>query len=129
MHITSQYLINKEKVMVDNSKAEALEVKVSHLRKDLMATMDNNNESKEKIKVLSKELNVEKLLVKQKDEQLVVANQMVKSVTAKAIHAFQLTDGYNTILFSWYYKGFEVLRIYLVNHGPDKLGGSRLRGH
>ena len=47
-----------------------------------------------------------------------VANQKMKSSMAKADHAFQLTDKYNTILFSWYYKGFKLLRRYLVKHGP-----------
>lgn len=68
MHITSQYLLNEEKVVVANSKVEALEAKGSHLRRDLIATMDDNNESKEKLKALSEELNAKKLLVKQKDE-------------------------------------------------------------
>ena len=48
MHITSQYLINEEKAVVANSKAEVLEAKGSHLRKDLIVVMDNNNTSKEK---------------------------------------------------------------------------------
>ena len=81
--------------------------------------MDDNNTSKEKIKALSKELNAVKLLVKQKDKQLVTANQKMKSTMAKAVHAFQLMDEYNTILFSRYYKGFELLRRYLVKHGPE----------
>ena len=38
---------------------------------------------------------------------------------AKAIHDFQLTDEYNTILFSWYFKGFELLRRYLEKHGLE----------
>ena len=42
----------------------------------------------------------------------------MKNAMAKAIHAFQLMNEYNTILFSWYYKGFELLRRYLVKHGP-----------
>ena len=29
---------------------------------------------------------------------------------------FQTTDEYNTVLFSWYFKGFELLRRYLVKH-------------
>ena len=33
----------------------------------------------------------------QKDEQLVVANQKVKSIAAKAVQAFQLTTKYNTV--------------------------------
>ena len=38
---------------------------------------------------------------------------------AKAIHDFQLTDKYNTILFGWYFKGFELLRRYLEKHGLE----------
>ena len=30
--------------------------------------------------------------------------------------AFQQTDEYNTVLFSWYFKGFELLRRYLIKH-------------
>ena len=37
-------------------------------------------------------------------------------MVAKAIQTFQLTEEYNTILFSWYYKGFELLRRYMVKH-------------
>ena len=37
---------------------------------------------------------------------------------AKAVTAFQTTDEYNTILFQWYFKGFELLRRYLIRHGP-----------
>ena len=104
--------------MVATSKAEVLEAEGSHLQKDLIATMDDNNASKEKIKALSEDLKAKKLLVTQKDERLVAANQKVKSIIAKAVHAFQLMDKYNMILFSWYYKGFELLRRYLVKHGP-----------
>ena len=116
IHITSKYLANEEKIVVANSKVEALEVEGSCLRKDLIAAMDDSNASKEKIKALLEELRVERLLVTQKDEQLVVANQKVKSIVAKAVQAFQLTDEYNTVLFSWYYKGFKLLRRYLVKH-------------
>ena len=100
------------------SKVEAQEVEASRLRKDLIATMDVNNLSKEKIKALSEELNVENQLVKQRDEQLATANQKMKSTIAKAIHAFQLMEEYNTILFGWYFKGFELLRRYLIKHSP-----------
>jgi len=49
MHITSQYLANEEKAVVAISKVEALEAEASSLRKDLIAAMDANNTSKEKI--------------------------------------------------------------------------------
>lgn len=101
------------------SKVEALEAKASGLRKDLIVAMDVNNSSKEKIKALTEELSAEKQLVKQRDEQLVTAKQIMKSAMAKAIHAFQLTKEYNAILFSWYFKGFELLKRYLVKHDPE----------
>ena len=44
--------------------------------------MDVNNSSKEKIKDLTEELNAEKKLVKQRDEQLAAANQKMNSVVA-----------------------------------------------
>ena len=60
MHITSQYLANKEKAVVANSKVEALEAEASSLRKDLIATMDSLNASKEQVQVLTEQLDAEK---------------------------------------------------------------------
>ena len=87
--------------MVTTSKAEALKAEASGLRKDLIEAMDANNTSKEKIQALIEKLNAEKLLVKQKDEQIAATNQKMKNVVAKAVHTFQLTDEYNVILFGW----------------------------
>ena len=58
-------------------------------------------------------------MVKQRDELLASAGQRMKAVVAKAVLAFQTTDEYNTILFQWYFKGFELLRRYLVKHGSS----------
>ena len=44
------------------------------------------------------------------------ANGKLKKIAARSIEAFQTTDEYNTVLFSWYFKGFELLRRYLVKH-------------
>ena len=118
MHISSQYLANEEKAVMANLKVEALEAEASGLRKDLIVAMDESNSSKEKIKVLTKDLDAVKLQVKQKDELLAVVGQKMKNAVAKAICAFQSTDEYNAILFGWYFKGFELLRRYLVKHGP-----------
>ena len=118
MHITSQYLESEEKAVMAISKVEALEAEASGLRKDLIMAIDKNNSSKEKIKTLTEELNAKKQLVKQRDEQLAAANQKMKNAVAKAIHAFQLMEEYNAILLGWYFKGFELLRRYLVKHGP-----------
>ena len=43
----------------------------------------------------------------------------MKVAVAKAVLAFQSTNEYNTILFQWYFKGFELLRKYLVKHGSS----------
>ena len=101
-----------------NSKVETLEVEASGLWRDLISTMDANNASKERLKVLSEKLDSEKQLVKWKDELLALAGQRMKAVVAKVVLAFQSADEYNTILFQWYFKGFELLRRYLVKHGP-----------
>ena len=74
MHITSQYLASEEKAVMATSKVDALEVEAFGLRKDLIVAMDGSNSSKEKIKTLTEELNAEKQLVKQRDEQQVAAN-------------------------------------------------------
>ena len=52
----------------------------------------------------------------EKDEQLLGAKESLKTIAARAIEAFQTIDEYNTVLFSWYFKGFELLRRYLVKH-------------
>ena len=118
MDITSQYLANKEKAVMANSKVEVLEAEASGLGKDLITAMDVNNTSKKQIKSLTEHLELEKLLVKQKDKLLVSLGQRMKAAVAKAVHAFQTTEEYNAILFQWYFKRFELLRRYLIKHSP-----------
>ena len=117
MHITTQYLANKERAVVANSKVEALEAEASGLWKDLVAAMDALNTSKEQAKVLTEQLESEKQSVKQKDDLIASAAQRVKIAVAKALTAFQTTEEYNTIMFQWYFKGFELLRRYMIKHG------------
>ena len=88
--------------MVAGSKVEALEVEVTKLKKGLITVMDEANIAKEKTKTLANELKVEKQLTVQKDKQLHVANQKVKSVAAKVVQVFHLNEEYNIVLFSWY---------------------------
>ena len=78
--------------------------------------MDEANTIKEKAKVLEDDLRTERQLTLEKDEQLQVAKEKIKIVAAKAIEAFQQIKEYITVLFSWYYKGFELFRRYLVKH-------------
>ena len=117
MHITTQYLANEEKAVVANSKVEALEAEASGLWNDLVVAMDALNASKEKTNILTDQLESEKLVVKQKDDLLANAGQRMKITIAKAVTAFQTTKEYNTILFQWYFKGFELLRRYMIKHG------------
>ena len=102
--------------MVAGSKVETLVTEVVKQKRDLITSMNNSNIAKEKDKALVDELKVKKQLTVQKEEQLQATNQKVKSMAINTVHAFELTEEYNTILFSWYYKGFELLRRYMVKH-------------
>ena len=71
---------------------------------------------KEKVKALSDDLRAERQLTLEKDEQLLGVRESLKTIAARSVEAFQITDEYNSVLFSWYFKGFELLRRYLVKH-------------
>ena len=88
LHIASEYLIQEAKVASLTSRMEALERKNSTLKEKLIESMHEVNTLKEKL----------------------------KTIAARSIEGFQQTDEYNIVLFSWYFKGFELLRRYLVNH-------------
>ena len=45
-----------------------------------------------------------------------MAKDKLKTIAARSIEGFQKTDEYNIVLFSWYFKGFELLRRYLIKH-------------
>ena len=92
------------------SKVETLKAENSKLEKDLIIAMDEANTLKEKIKVMGDDLRVERQLTVEKDEQLQAAKEKIKTIAAKAVEAFQHTEESNTMLFSWYFKGFELLR-------------------
>ena len=98
------------------SKVQALKAENSKLRNDLISAMVEANTAKERAKVLANDLSAERQLTLEKDEQLQAAKERVKTIATKAVEAFQQTDEYNTMLFSWCYKGFELLWPYLVKH-------------
>ena len=116
LHLTSEYLASEANVKSARSHVSSLEVENSKLKKELIATMNDANLAKEKLRTSTKELRVERDLTKEKDEQLVVAKERAKGFAAKAIEGFQQTKEYNTVLFSWYFKGFELLRRYFIKH-------------
>ena len=78
--------------------------------------MDEAAALKENVKALNADLRVERQLNLEKDDQLQVAKEKLKTITARSVEAFQQTEEYSTVLFSWYFKGFELLRRYLVKH-------------
>ena len=116
MHITSQYLVSEEKAVMATSKVEAMGAEASCLRKDLIVAMDENNSSKERIKTLIEELNAEKHLVKQRDEQL--GGQPKNEECRGQDHPCFSTHGGVQHHLVWYFKGFELLRRCVVKHGP-----------
>ena len=115
-HLTSEYLASKAKVESTRSHALSLEAKNLKLKKELIAAMNDANLAKEKLRTLTNELRVERELTKEKDEQLAIAKERAKGLAAKAIEGFQQIEEYNTVLFSWYFKGFELLRRYFIKH-------------
>ena len=116
LHITSEYLASKVKVESVQSHASSMEAENSKLRKELIAAMDDANQAKEKLRILTEELRVERELTKEKDEQIAVARKRAKGLAAKAVEGFQQTEEYTTVLFSWYFKGFGLLRRYFIRH-------------
>ena len=59
---------------------------------------------------------MQKQLTLEKDEQLLAAREKIKTIAVKSVEAFQMIEEYNTVLFSWYFKGFKLLRRYLAKH-------------
>ena len=116
LHLTSEFLTHEVKITLAMSRVEALEAENSKLKKDLIATMDEANTVKEKAKSLGDNLRAERQLTLEKDEQLQATKEKLKTIAAKAVEAFQQTEEYNIMLFSWYYKGFKLIRRYLVKH-------------
>ena len=116
LHITTEYLTQEAKVASLTSKMEAMEAETSKLKQSLIESMGKANTLKEKVKALSDDLRAERQLTLEKDEQLLGVKESLKTIAARSVEAFQTTDEYNLVLFSWYFKGFELLRWYLVKH-------------
>ena len=95
---------------------QALESENFKLKKNLIDSMGEATTLKEKAKVLGDDLRVERQLNLEKDEQLQSAKESLKTIATRSVEAFQTTDEYNTVLFSWYFKGFELLRRYMIKH-------------
>ena len=103
LHLTSEYLAYEAKVKFARSHVTTLEA-------------ENSKLAKEKVKTLIDELRTERQLTLEKDEQLATAREKIKGTIAKAVEGFQQTKEYNIVLFSWYFKGFKLLRRYFIKH-------------
>ena len=88
MLLKTDYLSNKEKVVIANSKNESVEAESSKLRKDLIEAMDKTNMVKVKIKELNEALRVEKMFVIQKDEDMQATLLRTDSKREKIIQQF-----------------------------------------
>ena len=119
LHIAFKYLTHEAKVASLASRMEVLEAENSTLKKKLIESMHEVNILKESSKTLADDLRAERQLTLEKDEQLLVAKDKLKTIAARSIEGFQQTNEYNIMLFSWYFKGFELLRHYLVKHPSD----------
>ena len=93
-----------------------MESENSTLKKKLIDSIGEATTLKEKVKTLSDNLRAERQLTLEKDEQLLGAKENLKTIAARSVEVFLQTNKYNTVLFSWYFKGFERLRRYLIKH-------------
>ena len=70
------------------SRMEALEGENSTLKKNLIESMHEVNALKESSKTLADDLQVERQLTLEKDEQLLVAKEKLKTIAARSIEGF-----------------------------------------
>ena len=116
LHLSSEYLAQEAKVESATSRVAVLEPKNSKLKKELITTIGEPNQAKEQVKTLSDDLRAERQLTLEKNEQLQAAKEKIKTIAIKAVKGFRQTEEYNTVLFSWYFKGFELLKRYFIKH-------------
>ena len=98
------------------SLTSKMEAETSKLKQSLIESIGEVNTLKEKVKALSDDLRAKRQLTLEKDKQLLGVKESLMTIAARSVEAFQTTNEYNSVLFSWYFKGFELLRWYLVKH-------------
>ena len=114
--LTTDYLGIEERVVVVNSKLETIEVESLKLRKDLIKAMDEVNRAKEKIKELNEALKVEKMLIVQKDEEVQAALLRTSAEQEKVVDQFMKSEHFSDLQLIQYFKGFELLRRWIMKH-------------
>ena len=83
--------------MMANSKIESVKAKSSKLMKDLIEALDIANKAKEKVKELSEELRVEKMLIVQKDEEIQAALLQIDSKREKIIQKIMKSEHFSDL--------------------------------
>ena len=99
-----------------NSKVDSIEVESSRLRKNLIEAMDQSTKAKEKVKELKEALKVEKKHIVQKDEEVQATLLRTDKAREKVIARFLESDCFSNIQFEQYFKGFELLRHWMMKH-------------
>ena len=100
LHLAIECHTQEAKLASLASRMEALEKENSTLKKDLIESMDEAAALKEKVKALNSDLRVKHQLNLEKDDQLQVAKEMLKTIVARSVEAFKQTEEYSTVLFS-----------------------------
>ena len=99
-----------------NSKVDSVEAESSRLRKDLIEAMNQVTKAKEKLKEHKDALKVEKKLVIQKDEEVQGAFLKTEEECEKVITKFLEFDCFSDLQFVQYFKGFVLLRRWMMKH-------------
>ena len=103
-----------------------MKAKSSRLRKDLIEAMDEATKAKGKVKEHNEVLKVEKLLVAQKDDEIQAALLHTDEEREKVIDQFLKSKCFVDLQFIQYYKGFELLRKWMVKHHSQAMDFSNL---
>ena len=88
LHITSEYFTQETKVVSLISRMKALLAENSTLKKNLIDSMGEATNLKEKVKTLSDDLKAKRQLTLEKDGQLLGAKEKLKTIAARFIEAF-----------------------------------------
>nr|POF27429.1 hypothetical protein CFP56_64428 [Quercus suber] len=116
LRLTMDYLSSEEKVVVANSKVDFIKAESSQLRKNLIEATNQSTKAKEKGKKLKEALKIEKKLVIQKDEEVQAALLRTNEEREKVIAKFLESDRFSDMQFEKYFKGFKLLRRWMMKH-------------
>ena len=97
LRLTTDYLNAEEKVVVATSKVESVEVECSQLKKDLIAVMNEKNDTNKKIKELTEALRIQKALVVQKDEEIQAALLKTDEERDKVVQKFKQSEEFSDL--------------------------------